>query len=128
MVSGKVDTGAMATCMPLSMFLNMGLKKSQLQPTKSRLKGVTGTDMKTCGELAVKVTCNGHTDNVKVIVTELGTELILGLTFCKEFKLISIRSRTRQNFELVHIIGPVQNFGPPAQNFGPLRAEFAWRE
>ena len=38
------------------------------------------------------------------------------------------RSRTRQNFELVHIIGPVQNFGPPARNFGPLRAEFAWRE
>ena len=39
-----------------------------------------------------------------------------------------IRSRTRQNFELVHIVGPVQNFGPPARNFGPLRAEFAWRE
>ena len=39
-----------------------------------------------------------------------------------------MRSRTRQNFELVHIIGPVQNFGPPARNFGPLRAEFAWRE
>ena len=39
-----------------------------------------------------------------------------------------IRSRTRQNFELVHIIGPVPNFGPPARNFGPLRAEFAWRE
>ena len=38
------------------------------------------------------------------------------------------RSRTRQNFELVHIIGPVQNFGPPARNFGPLKAEFAWRE
>ena len=38
------------------------------------------------------------------------------------------RLRTRQNFELVHIIGPVQNFGPPARNFGPLRAEFAWRE
>ena len=39
-----------------------------------------------------------------------------------------IRSRTRQNFELVHIIGPVQNFGPPARNFGPPRAEFTWRE
>ena len=38
------------------------------------------------------------------------------------------RSRTRQNFELVHINGPVQNFGPPARNFSPLRAEFAWRE
>ena len=41
---------------------------------------------------------------------------------------ILTRSRTRQNFELVHITGPVQNFGPPARNFGPLRAEFAWRE
>ena len=39
-----------------------------------------------------------------------------------------IRLRTRQNFEPVQIIGPVQNFGPPARNFGPLRAEFAWRE
>ena len=38
------------------------------------------------------------------------------------------RSRTRQHFEPVHIIGPVQNFGPPARNFGSLRAEFAWRE
>ena len=41
---------------------------------------------------------------------------------------LATRSRTRQNFEPVHIIGPVQNFGPPARNFGPLRAEFAWRE
>ena len=40
---------------------------------------------------------------------------------------VNTRSRTRQNFEPVHI-GPVQNFGPPARNFGPLRAEFAWRE
>ena len=45
---------------------------------------------------------------------------------CKNATMI--RLRTRQNFELVHIIGPVQNFGPPARNFGPLRAEFAWRE
>ena len=45
--------------------------------------------------------------------------------------VIMTRSRTRQNFELVHINGPpgpVQNFGPPARNFGPLRAEFAWQE
>ena len=26
--------------------------------------------------------------------------------------------RTGQNFDLVHINGPVQNFGPPARNFG----------
>ena len=44
------------------------------------------------------------------------------------YNIVLARSRTRQNFELVHIIGPVQNFGPPARNFGTLRAEFAWRE
>ena len=49
-------------------------------------------------------------------------------SFLWEDKNLFIRSRTRQNFELVHIIGPVQNFGPPARNFGPLRAEFTWRE
>ena len=49
--------------------------------------------------------------------------------FTHLFRLFHVtRLRTRQNFELVHIIGPVQNFGPPARNFGPLRAEFAWRE
>ena len=32
----------------------------------------------------------------------------------------AIRSRTRQNFDLVHTNGPVQNFGLPARNFGPL--------
>ena len=44
------------------------------------------------------------------------------------FMPLCTRSRTWQNFELVHINGTVQNFGPPARNFGPLRAEFAWRE
>ena len=34
---------------------------------------------------------------------------------------------TGRGQELVHINGPVQNFGPPARNFGPLRAEFAWQ-
>ena len=54
------------------------------------------------------------------------TEITLG--FYRTEDGFIIRSRTRQNFELVHIIGPVQNFGRPARNFGPLRAEFAWWE
>ena len=35
---------------------------------------------------------------------------------------------TRQNFELVHINEPVQNFGPPSRNFGPPKTELAWQE
>ena len=49
-------------------------------------------------------------------------------TFTPTHQVEDPGSRTRQNFELVHIIGPVQNFGPPARNFGPLKAEFAWWE
>ena len=45
----------------------------------------------------------------------------IGIPPLREGAALITRSRTRKNFELVHIIGPVQNFGP-------LRAEFAWRE
>ena len=60
----------------------------------------------------------------KTAVTELGY-LLTKLSF---WLSLSGRGQLRQNFQLVHINGPVQNFGPPARNFGPLRAESAWRE
>ena len=109
-VKGKVDTGAMVTCMPLGLLSNIGLCHSDLKPSTAKLHGVTGTDMNTHGELNVRATCNDHTHNVKVMVTELGNELILGLDFCKKFNLVSISDaciqRTialRQKIEAVHI-------------------------
>jgi len=110
-IQGKVDTGAMMTCMPLSLMKNIGYKKEDLETSRIRLRGVTGTDMKTCGKLSIKVTCNHINDTVDIIVTELGSELILGLDFCKRFKLISIadsciqRKITVENeIHAVHII------------------------
>ena len=77
----------------------------------------------------IAVTWSGK-PSFKMAATELGyllTKLFFWLNLWQNTKYF-IRSRTRQNFEPVHINVPVQNFGPPAQNFGPLRAEFAWRE
>ena len=89
-LQGKVDTGAMATCMPLSMLQQLGLTREHIMPTQARLRGVTGTDMKTYGKINPEVMCNDVTQNIQVLVTELGTELILGLEFCKLFNLVNI--------------------------------------
>ena len=89
-LQGKVDTRAMVTCMPSSKLKEVGLDLDDLESSNAKLRGVTGTDMKTCGEIIVPVTCNSRTNKIKVLITELGTELILGLDFCKLFKLVTI--------------------------------------
>lgn len=106
MLQGKVDTGAMVTCMPLSLMGELGLHRSDLKPTKAHLRGVTGADMKTLGELNVRVTCNDIEDEIKVMVTELGSELILGIDFCKQFDLVTVADTCIQrqvNVSAVHI-------------------------
>ena len=46
--------------------------------------------MQTCGEFKPRITCNGRTKEVRIIVTERGTELILGFNFCKTFGLVFV--------------------------------------
>ena len=89
-MQGKVDTGAMVMCIPLSKLKEVGLHQDDLKPSNAKLCGVTGTDIKTCSEINVRATCNGLTHKIKVLITELGTELILGLDVCKLFKLVTI--------------------------------------
>ena len=42
------------------------------------------------GKIKMKVTCNDITHDVEIIITREGTELILGLDFCQQFKLVQI--------------------------------------
>jgi len=58
-IQGKVVTCAMVTCMPLSMLKEIGMDQKDLMPSSALLRGVTGADLKTCGELKTLVTCNG---------------------------------------------------------------------
>ena len=107
-VKGKVDTGAMATCMPMSMLQDIGLSRADLMPTDAALRGVTGTDMKVCGKLQIEARCNAQIQMADIIVTELGNELILGLDFCKLFNLVTvaetcIQRRVICNQKTVHI-------------------------
>ena len=76
--------------MPQSLLKDIHTNLKDIKPTKMKLRGVTGTDMKAIGSLTMKVTCNGETHHSTIIITELGTELILGLDFCHTFKLIHI--------------------------------------
>ena len=109
-LQGKVDTGAMVNCMPLHMLQFIGMRQDELAPSNACLRGVTGADLVNCGELDVKVTCNGHTRKANIMVTELGSELILGLDFCKSFKLVTVADTCMQRkvmleeqVEAVHI-------------------------
>ncbi len=50
----------------------------------------TGAKMNTKREIMPNISCNEITKAVKIIITELGTELILGIDFCKKFNLVNI--------------------------------------
>ena len=76
-------------------------------PTQAYLRGVIGTDMKTYGKVNAKYQCNNITHEIKLLVTELGSELILGLEL---FNLISIADVCVQqqidiSIEALHITG-----------------------
>ena len=89
-IPGKVDNGAMVTCMPQSLLQDIHINVKDIEPTKMKRRGGTGTDMKAIGSPTLKVTCNGETHHTTIVITERGTELILGLDFCRAFALIHI--------------------------------------
>ena len=108
-VKGKVDTGAMVSCIPLSLLRNIGLSKRNVKPSKAVIKGISGTQLKNCGTLEVEVSCNNIHDNMKFYVIEQECTFILGLEFCKKFKLVTIapvciqQSVTIEHVTAVHI-------------------------
>ena len=89
-LEGKVDTSAMVSCMPLSILLNTGLSKEDLQASKVAWHGVSGASLQNCRTIETEVRCNKH--KAKFYITKSGSELILRLRFCKKFKFVNIAS------------------------------------
>ena len=85
-IEGKVDIGEMVTCMPASLLMKLKISTDSLKPSKALLRRVTGKNMKANREIVTKVTCNGRTAETPIIITELGSELILCIDFCKSKK------------------------------------------
>jgi hypothetical protein len=56
---GKVDTGAMVSCMPISMIGQIGLSEKYLTPSSAVIRGMSGADLHNCGTIDANVTCNG---------------------------------------------------------------------
>lgn len=101
--SGKVDTGAMVSCMPVSMLPQLGLTEEDLTPSHATIRGISGADLVNCGTVAPKVSCNGMNADVEFYVTKNSSAFILGLEFCKKFKLVTIAPVCTHPVEAVHL-------------------------
>ena len=89
-LKGKVDTGAMVSCIPASMLSQIGLSMKDLKPSDATIRGMSGADLQNCGTVDVNVTCNDITAKAKFYVIKHEYAFILGLGFCTKFKLITI--------------------------------------
>ena len=69
-ITGKVDTGAMVSCMPTSMLPQIGLSKKDLTPSNAIIRGMSGADLQNCGTVNVNVTCNAITAKARIYVTK----------------------------------------------------------
>ena len=88
-MQGKVDTGAMVSCIPLPLLTDIGMSRQDITPSTAVLRGVSGKRLKNHGTVKLDVSCNGHQRKAKFYITGSGNEL-LGLNFCKGFKLVRI--------------------------------------
>lgn len=127
-IQGKVDTGAMVSCLPISMLPLLNLSKRNLTQNKVTLRGVSRKRLRNYGTISLEVTCNGHQHKSTFYVTDSGRELLLGLGFCKQFNLVeiaetciqreimaqpdkasqSIKSEYPENIKAVHIMDESQ--------------------
>lgn len=89
-VTGKVDTGAMVSCMPASMLPQIGLSSQDLKPSNAIIRGMSGADLQNCGTVDVSVTSNSITAKARFYITKRECAFILGLGLCKQLGLVSI--------------------------------------
>ena len=78
----------------MSMLLQIGLSMEGLTPSDAVIRGMSGTDLQNCGTVCVNVTCNEISKKAKFYVTKHDYALILGLEFCKMFKLVTLNCGT----------------------------------
>ena len=77
----------MVSCIPLCIFSTLGLEEHQLKSSQSTLRGVSGINLENLGYIDVMVACNKIKEQARLYVSRSGCELILGIKFCKKFKL-----------------------------------------
>ena len=76
--------------MPTSMLSKIGLSKKDLKPSRVIIRGMSGADLQNCEFVEISVTCNDITAKSRFYVNKQECAFILGLGFCKEFKLVTI--------------------------------------
>ena len=89
-IRGKVDTGAMVSYMPTSMLSKIGLSKKDLKSSSAIIRVMSRVELQNCELVEISVTYNDITAKSRFYVTKQECAFILGLGFCKEFKLVTI--------------------------------------
>ena len=69
-IKGKVDTGAVVSCMPTSMISKIGLSKKDQKPSSAIIRGMSGADLLNCGFMDISVTSNEITAKSRFYVTK----------------------------------------------------------
>ncbi|PFX14801.1 Retrovirus-related Pol polyprotein from transposon 17.6 [Stylophora pistillata] len=85
----QVDTGAMESCMSISMLPQIRLSLRKLKPTDIIIHSTSGADLQNCGTTGIKVTCNNITTMARFYITKQECPFILALEFYTEFKLVT---------------------------------------
>lgn len=88
--AGLIQELIMVSCMPKSFLKAVQLSMKDLPSTTAKLCGFTRKDMKTQGEIVVNTTSHPQAHNVRMIITDLGSELNLGLDSCHLFKVVKV--------------------------------------
>ena len=87
---GKVDTGAMVSCLPLSILSDMGLSIENATPSKVVLRGASKNRLRNYGTLVLEVTCNNLRAKARFFITDNNSEILLGFDFCQTHELVTI--------------------------------------
>ena len=102
-VKGKVDTGAMVSCIPICMLSKIRMSKDNIKANNAVIRGVSVADLHNYGTVEAQVTCSNVTSQTAFFVTKCECAFILGLEFCKKFNLVSIAPVCMQQSMLDHI-------------------------
>ena len=76
--------------MPTSILSKIGLSRKDLKSSSTIIRGMSAADLQNCGFVEISVILIDITAKSRFYVTKQECAFILGLGFCKEFKLVTI--------------------------------------
>lgn len=84
----KVDTGAQANLLPLSMYKRLRLS-TPLEPSSTTLRSYGGATLEHMGKVCLDVQIHGQRGRLNFFIMKKGRQALLGLEACEKFGLVN---------------------------------------